>query len=108
MKKSFTISPRDIAHLGEDLIKNESIALLELVKNFYDAYASVCIVDFYFAGNKLVSITIIDVGDGMNRETIEKVWLIIGTDNKKKQLETGRGERLPLDEIGIVQSLPAA
>lgn len=31
MKKSFTISPRDIAHLGEDLIKNESIALLEII-----------------------------------------------------------------------------
>ena len=40
MEKPFTIAPRVIAHLGEDLIKNESIALLELVKNAYDAYAS--------------------------------------------------------------------
>lgn len=101
MEKAFTISPRVIAHLGEDLIKNESIALLELVKNSYDAYASVCKVDFHYTGNQLVGITIIDDGDGMDRETIEKVWLTIGTDNKKKQLETGRGERLPLGEKGI-------
>lgn len=101
MEKSFTISPRVIAHLGEDLIKNESIALLELVKNSYDAYASVCRVDFHYNGNQLDCITISDDGDGMNRETIEKVWLTIGTDNKKKQLEEGRGARLPLGEKGI-------
>ena len=37
MKESFSITPRIIAHFGEDLIKNESIALLELVKNSYDS-----------------------------------------------------------------------
>ena len=46
MKESFSITPRIIAHLGEDLIKNESIALLELVKNSYDACATNCIIDF--------------------------------------------------------------
>lgn len=40
MKHTFAITPRVIAHLGEDLIKNESIALVELVKNSYDAQAS--------------------------------------------------------------------
>ena len=101
MQKPFTISPRVIAHLGEDLIKNESIALLELVKNSYDAYASVCKVDFHYRGNQLLRITISDDGVGMDKETIEKVWLTIGTDNKKKQLELGEGERLPLGEKGI-------
>jgi signal transduction histidine kinase len=101
MEKSFTISPRVIAHLGEDLIKNESIALLELVKNSYDAYASVCKVDFHYRGNQLSRITISDDGVGMDKETIETVWLTIGTDNKKKQLEIGEGERIPLGEKGI-------
>ena len=32
MQDYFKITPRIIAHLGEDLIKNESIAVLELVK----------------------------------------------------------------------------
>lgn len=40
MKHTFEITPRVIAHLGEDLIKNENIALVELVKNSYDAQAS--------------------------------------------------------------------
>lgn len=101
MEKSFTISPRVIAHLGEDLIKNESIALLELVKNSYDAYAIVCKVDFHYQGNRLTQITIEDDGKGMDRETIETVWLTIGTDNKKKQLEVGERERVPLGEKGI-------
>lgn len=101
MQKPFTISPRVIAHLGEDLIKNESIALLELVKNSYDANSSVCKVDFHYRGNQLLRITISDDGVGMDKETIENVWLTIGTDNKKKQLELGEGERLPLGEKGI-------
>ena len=42
MKHTFEITPRVIAHLGEDLIKNENIALVELVKNSYDAQASFC------------------------------------------------------------------
>lgn len=46
MKKSFLISPRILFYLGEDLIKNESIALVELVKNAYDACAANCNIDF--------------------------------------------------------------
>ncbi len=48
MESNFKISPRVLAHLGEDLIKNESIAILELVKNSYDACATVCTVEFNF------------------------------------------------------------
>lgn len=101
MEKPFSITPRVIAHLGEDLIKNESIALLELVKNSYDAYATICKVDFHFEGNKLTRITVLDNGKGMNRHIVETVWLTIGTDNKKKQLDLGEGDRLPLGEKGI-------
>jgi len=102
MEKSFTIMPRVIAHLGEDLIKDESIALLELVKNSYDAEATVCKVDFVFdVWGKLEKITIEDNGCGMDLKTIETVWLVIGTDNKKKQLDTVKEGRLPLGEKGI-------
>ena len=44
MKVNFSISPRILSHLGEDLIKNESIALFELIKNSYDADATVCVL----------------------------------------------------------------
>lgn len=94
--------PRVIAHLGEDLIKDESIALLELVKNSYDAGASVCNVDFVFnVWGELEKIHIDDNGKGMDLDIIENVWLVIGTDNKKKQLEERLEGRLPLGEKGI-------
>ena len=102
MEKSFVIMPRVIAHLGEDLIKDESIALLELVKNSYDAGATVCHVDFVFdVWGKLERISVEDNGSGMDLDTIETVWLVIGTDNKKKQLSADSQGRVPLGEKGI-------
>ena len=101
MKLSFSISPRILSHLGEDLIKNESIALFELIKNSYDACAEYCIVDFNFQNGKLESIIIEDDGFGMNKEIIETVWLVVGTDNKKGKFEQNQCGRVPLGEKGI-------
>jgi Histidine kinase-, DNA gyrase B-, and HSP90-like ATPase len=101
MKKSFSISPRILFHLGEDLIKNESIALLELVKNSYDACATKCIINFISENNILSKITIEDDGFGMSGETIENVYLTIGTDFKFKKIEPNICERIPLGEKGI-------
>ena len=102
MEKPFVIMPRVIAHLGEDLIKDESIALLELVKNSYDAGATLCHVDFVFnVWGELERINVEDNGSGMDLNTIETVWLVIGTDNKKKQLSKEIDGRVPLGEKGI-------
>lgn len=101
MQDFFKITPRIIAHLGEDLIKNESIAVLELVKNAYDAYASKCDVFFEEKKGKIVSIQISDNGNGMNSDIIKDVWLVIGTDNKKKILQQENLRRYPLGEKGI-------
>lgn len=108
MKVNFSISPRVLAHLGEDLIKNESIALFELIKNSYDANATECKVEFSFSNNKLNSITITDNGNGMNLDIILNHWLVIGTDNKKEKFndlrktdECSRTSRIPLGEKGI-------
>lgn len=101
MEVNFSISPRILSHLGEDLIKNESIALFELIKNSYDACAKHCIVDFNFENGKLRSLTIEDDGFGMSSNIIETVWLVVGTDNKKKKLEPNQCGRIPLGEKGI-------
>jgi anti-sigma regulatory factor (Ser/Thr protein kinase) len=101
MKKSFSISPRVLSHLGEDLIKNESIALFELIKNSYDACAMNCLVEFFFENNALKQITIEDDGFGMDKDIIENVWLVVGTDNKKNNLEPNDCGRIPLGEKGI-------
>jgi signal transduction histidine kinase len=106
MKKSFIITPRVIAHLGEDLIKNNSIALLELVKNAYDAGATECTVDFHTSNDILSKITIADNGNGMNLHTIKNVYLVVGTDYKQKELNKKINDdkysgRYPLGEKGI-------
>lgn len=103
MQKPFKVTARVLAHLGEDLIKDESIALLELVKNSYDAGASICNVDFLFDNNdgELNQITISDNGCGMSLDIVENVWLVIGTDNKKHIIENKKSGRLPLGEKGI-------
>lgn len=102
MKKPFKMTARVLAHLGEDLIKDESIALLELVKNSYDAGATNCVVDFNFdIFGSLIEISISDNGSGMSLDTIENIWLVIGTDNKKNRLISHRQGRLPLGEKGI-------
>lgn len=101
MKHSFSISPRILLHLGEDLIKNESIALFELIKNSYDACATHSKIDFHFEDLKLNKITIEDNGFGMDKDIIEKIWLVVGTDNKKKKLKPNICGRIPLGEKGI-------
>ncbi|WPR77699.1 sensor histidine kinase [Algoriphagus sp. NG3] len=101
MDLNFSISPRILSHLGEDLIKNESIALFELIKNSYDACSKYCIVDFHFQNGKLIKLTIEDDGFGMSKEIIETAWLVIGTDNKHKKIERNECGRIPLGEKGI-------
>lgn len=90
MQRPFTITSRILAHLGEDLIKDEGLALLELVKNSYDAGATSCHVDFEFnIQGELEEISVCDDGCGMDLSTIENVWLVIGTDNKERVRGTG-------------------
>lgn len=107
MKVNFSISPRILSHLGEDLIKNESIALFELIKNSYDANATSCEINFAFSNEDLKSLSITDNGDGMDINIIKNIWLVVGTDYKRKELDKfkktqdQRKKRLPLGEKGI-------
>ncbi len=97
---------RLLLQLGDQLIKNESIALVELVKNSYDADAN--IVNIYMENvdePKKGIIIIEDDGYGMSAFTVENVWLEPGSDfktQKIKSLEVSpKYERLPIGEKGI-------
>ena len=107
-KPTFRTRARVIKQLGEQLIKNESIALLELIKNAYDADASVCRVIMSDPDNKdRGRIRIYDDGDGMDYETLCNVWLEIGTShrvdlrNNKSSNRSQKFERMRLGEKGI-------
>lgn len=102
--KTFKIRPyaRLLTMLGEQLIKNEQIALAELIKNAYDADAEWVKVSFVDFGEKMEilehsKIIIEDNGCGMTLDVIEKSWMNPATPNKKaktgdakKSLEKGR------------------
>lgn len=68
--------------LGRDLITSDNIAILELVKNSYDAHATK--VDIIF---KADSITIADNGKGMSLSDIQQKWLFVGYSAKKDDTE---------------------
>ena len=60
-----------LIQLGDQLIKNEGIALLELIKNSYDADATECEVNLsYLDSEMLGEIVVEDNGVGMSFETI--------------------------------------
>jgi HSP90 family molecular chaperone len=100
--KTFKIRPyaRLLTMLGEQLIKNEQIALAELIKNAYDADADwikVSFVDFgkeeiknkdkiidvKLKSKKESKIIIEDNGCGMTLDVIENSWMNPATPNKK-------------------------
>jgi signal transduction histidine kinase len=73
--------------IGQDLITDDYIAVFELVKNSYDAYATR--VDIYFeniyAENSKIIIK--DNGKGMDAEDLKEKWLFVAYSAKKEGTE---------------------
>ncbi len=157
----FTVSARTARLIGRENVSNAEGAITELVKNAYDADASICIVYFdnkylnipeFLSGKEFdefkeleasikssyelteghryqlkkdltpiqrtnlqeffkrkCSLFIIDNGEGMTGEVIEKCWMTIGTDlkerevySKKKRVRVGAKGigRFSMDRLG--------
>jgi nitrogen-specific signal transduction histidine kinase len=100
--------------IGDQLITDKKVAVIEVVKNCYDADAENVQVRFfnmhnyantYLTEKELPYIEIEDNGDGMRLDTITNVWLRPATPNKldkkkQKQLKTKKG-RIIQGEKGI-------
>lgn len=124
-KIPFKVSARAGKLLGRENFSNPEGAIIELVKNSYDADANNCFVFFdvpfeikkgengktYQVPIKEKSILyIIDNGEGMTKEVIENHWMQIGTGNKEKEfvsdddrIKTGAKGigRFALDRLGF-------
>ena len=73
---NFKARARLMPQIGEQLIKNESIALLELVKNSYDADAPDVRVEMWDVDKPNVGKIIVkDNGSGMDLSIIENSWM---------------------------------
>jgi len=102
----FRPQARLIVLLGEQLIRDPGLAVFELVKNAYDADSPECAVLLQNADDITKGkITVKDTGSGMTAETLENIWLRIGTDFRATQraadVRSPRFHRLPLGEKGI-------
>lgn len=116
-KESAILRPRAriIKTIGEELISNDIVAIIELVKNSYDANASIIIINFQGRviqapeGKKTKrvlikqgsSITISDDGVGMNLNTVKSAWMEPATINKKNTKHSIGQRRRYTGEKGI-------
>lgn len=73
--------------VGKDLIINDNIAIFELVKNSYDAYATK--VEITFEEDRII---IADNGKGMTFDDVRNKWLFLGFSAKKDGSEDEHGK----------------
>lgn len=97
-RKSFSVDARALLTLGRDSIKDHATAVVELVKNGYDADAKIIEVELLSSEGVL---RIADDGDGMSERIVEKNWLRIGFSEKRDQPTTKRLSRRKTGEKGI-------
>ncbi|MET4385642.1 signal transduction histidine kinase [Bradyrhizobium sp. F1.4.3] len=105
-KLIFRVRPRLLTLLGDQLIKDANLAVFELVKNAYDADATVCDVTLEHPTDRLKArITVEDDGVGMDEDTLRNVWMVIATDFRAVQRDdekrTKKFHRFPLGEKGL-------
>jgi signal transduction histidine kinase len=128
-KIPFKVSARTAKLIGLENFSNSEGAIIELVKNTYDADAKNCIVIFdlvfidaendegeiirEFDKNNS-SIYIIDDGEGMTRDIISNQWMTIGTHDKLYNHLTDYGRvktgakgigRFALNRLGLTTEL---
>jgi signal transduction histidine kinase len=110
----FDVHPSVVFQLGESLITDAVQALIELVKNCYDADASYAKVTVDTEGKVEIpdaiyrptrgQIIVEDDGQGMDEETIRSGWFLISSRTKKAlkdQRKTTPGGRTPLGDKGL-------
>lgn len=75
----FRMHPRVFAALGKDLVTSDLVAVIELVKNSYDAFATR--VDVRFLNDKAdtLYLEIEDNGLGMDDKILKEVWCVVAT-----------------------------
>jgi signal transduction histidine kinase len=102
----FQVNPRLLGLLGDQLIRDATLAVFELVKNAYDADATKCTVTLEHAlDQRKARITVEDNGTGMSRKIIQDAWMVIATDfrttQRAKHQTSPKYKRFALGEKGL-------
>ena len=107
VKKALSFRPRArlVSVLGEHLISDQAVGLVELVKNAYDADATEVFVEILGLGSPETTTVIVrDNGTGMTIDDIENKWLSPAVDHKEKAKQQSKKTklgRLPIGEKGV-------
>lgn len=82
---SYKIRPagRHILTIGRDLIQDPYAAIVELVKNSYDADATKVTVEFININNEKLQVIVADDGHGMSNDTVVNKWMVPSTNDKQ-------------------------
>lgn len=99
---AFRPRARIMKTLGEELISSDTVAIIELVKNAYDAGARNVLIKFdddLRAG--VGCIKVIDNGSGMGLDVIRGAWMEPATPTKKQNKKSLDGTRRVLGEKGV-------
>jgi signal transduction histidine kinase len=86
----FTVDAALLRELGERLVGRPHIALAELIKNAYDADAT--LVEVRFESDRIV---VADNGHGMDFDAFKNFWMRVGSPHKELQ-RVSKGFRRPL------------
>ncbi|RPI18642.1 MAG: hypothetical protein EHM58_04870 [Ignavibacteriae bacterium] len=97
----FKVSGNLIKKLGEESISNKNVAILELIKNSYDADATKVEIDFKNVNTSKAIIDITDNGNGMTDIDLQDKWFNIATPNKSFIEIEQNGSRTLIGEKGL-------
>jgi signal transduction histidine kinase len=104
----FRFAPSILARLGEELVPNLDQAIIELVRNSYDADATICTVEIKLTQAHGGTIIVSDNGNGMTESQIKNNWLVLGGSSKSSQSLTPKGRRTVGDKgLGRLAALRA-
>ncbi len=81
----FSVDSALLNEIGEKLVESVHVALVELVKNAYDADATQVTVKIISEDSGGSEVHIIDNGSGMTKSDLDKYWMRIATTHKVAQ-----------------------
>ena len=100
---TYTIRPagRHILTIGRDLIQDPYAAVIELVKNAYDADSADVTISFERGEDGQYRISVADHGHGMSRDTVINKWMVPSTSDKEDRKGKSPGGRTMQGKKGI-------
>lgn len=107
-KIPFNVDANTARLIGRENVSKLEGAIIEIIKNAYDADASLCVL---YYENSSETLWIVDNGCGMDEKTIRKQWMSIGYSTKDIDVKSEKGRiktgakgigRFALDRLGSI------